>query len=143
MHEPKPMPEDKNLLEEMGYEPMDVDPGAFPRGTAVFAVWLAATVGIAWLFTAWLSPTTVRPPADEALNRRAEPPPGVPRVQSNVTALQDMKDLRARESERVNGYGWSDRKSGRAYIPVELAMEKVLRDGLPTRPGARMPEDAR
>ena len=131
---------DKNLLEELGYEPRDVKTSEFPKHSALFAAWFAVTCVIAWLFTAWIAPDTVKPRTKDALARRASPPAGVPLLQSDKTASKDIKDLRAHEEEITTTYGWTDRKSGHVRIPLEEALSEVAREGLPTRPGARYPE---
>lgn len=140
MHENENPQGDHNLLEELGYEPRDVETSTFPKNTAIFAVWFTATCIIAWLFTAWISPDTVKPRTEEALARKAAPPEGTPLLQSDATVAKDMQGLRAREEDMMTTYGWSDRKSGHVRVPVSAAMDAVIREGLPSRPGARYPE---
>lgn len=142
MHDHEKKQDDRNLLEEMGYETRDVDPSGMPRGTVVFFAALLVTVAIAWVFTGTIAPDMVRAPDPASLERPVMPPKDAPLLQSGKTASQDMRDLRAQEAARLGSYGWSDRKTGHAHIPIEAAIERVLAKGLPTRPGARLPEDA-
>jgi len=140
MHDNGNQHEDKNLLEELGYEPRDVQNVAFPKNSAIFAIWFSATCVIAWLFTTLIAPDMVKPRTEEALARRAAPPEGVPLLQSDETAAQDIKDLRAEEEAHSTTYGWSDRKSGHVRVPIDQAMAEIEKEGLPSRPGARYPE---
>lgn len=140
MHENDKPNVDHNLLEEMGYEPRDVNTASFPKNTAIFAVWFAATCVIAWLFTAFIAPDMVKPRTEDVLARRAMPQAPAPLLQSDRAAAQDMKDLRAQEQEKATTYGWTDRKTGHVRVPLSVAMEEVVKEGLPSRPGARYPE---
>jgi hypothetical protein len=60
-----------------------------------------------------------------------EPPE--PRLQTNPR--QDLADLRAREDETLNSYGWVDRNAGVVRIPIDEAMKLTLQRGLPARQG--------
>ncbi|HKY22199.1 MAG TPA: hypothetical protein VJM31_13375 [Vicinamibacterales bacterium] len=65
-----------------------------------------------------------------AVAQRAQLPPA-PRFQDNPQ--QDMRELRAKQQAILNGYGWINRESGIARIPIEDAMRMVIDHGLPTR----------
>jgi len=58
-------------------------------------------------------------------------PPG-PRLQVNPEAEWHL--FKANEDSVLNSYGWVQRDAGVVRIPIEEAMEKVLRHGLPVRP---------
>jgi hypothetical protein len=140
MHENGHKPVDRNLLEEMGYETRDVDPSGLPKGAVGFFAVLAVLAVLAWLFTGSIAPDMVRAPDLAKLERKNMPPKDAPLLQSGRSAVQDMRDLRAAEGRRLTTYGWSDRATGHAHVPIDVAMKKVLERGLPTRPGARAPE---
>jgi hypothetical protein len=53
--------------------------------------------------------------------------------QLQISPPLDLQAFRAREQEELNSYGWINRTSGVARIPVEQAMEALLQEGLPTR----------
>jgi len=57
--------------------------------------------------------------------------PPVPRLQTNTTT--DIEALRAKGTAQLHGYGWVDRGSGIARIPIERAMDLVA-DRLPVLP---------
>src|ERR1700749_2796074 len=46
-----------------------------------------------------------------------------PRLQANP--IPELEQLRAKEEERLNTYGWIDRGHGVVRIPVERAMELI------------------
>ena len=62
---------------------------------------------------------------------RARLPPPEPRLQSDPST--DLKRWREREDESLRSYSWADRARGVVRLPVERALELVLRRGLPTR----------
>jgi len=39
-----------------------------------------------------------------------------------------LRDLRARESEILNSYGWVDQQQGVVRIPIERAMERMVEE---------------
>jgi hypothetical protein len=57
--------------------------------------------------------------------------PPMPRLQ--VSAPLDLQAFRGREEAQLHTYGWINRTSGIVRIPIEQAMEALLREGLPTR----------
>ena len=58
-----------------------------------------------------------------------EPPE--PRLQTDPR--QDLADLRAKEDEQLETYGWVDKNAGVVRIPIEAAMKLTLERGLPSR----------
>jgi hypothetical protein len=100
-------------------------------GVAVFlhvAVWL--------LFLAFNNREAAEAPREFPLaaSQAAQLPPE-PRLQT--TPRQDLKDLRANEDRRLQGYGWVDRNAGIVHIPIDVAMKRVVEQGLPSRPMAK------
>lgn len=61
--------------------------------------------------------------------RRALPPG--PLVQSNVTTKKDMVDLRAQEVKKTERFEKLTTKPGYVQIPVDVAIEKIAKEGLP------------
>lgn len=74
------------------------------------------------------------------LGHPAPPPPPIagefhkPLIQ--VDPARDLKRLHAQEDRLLGSYGWVDRAHGVVHIPIDQAMELVLKRGLPTRRGA-------
>src|SRR5690606_5706141 len=57
--------------------------------------------------------------------------PPEPRLQANPAL--DMESLRQREEELLNSYQWIDQNAGIFRIPIDLAMEIIAENGLPSR----------
>jgi len=120
---------------DVRFEREDVNEGS----TFWFGVWiLVVMVVTAFLVkpfynflarseTATQRPAAYVPPVDE----RAKEPPA-PRLQ--VTPVLELDELRAREDQVLEGYGWVDKDRGIARIPVEEAMRLVAERGLPQFP---------
>jgi hypothetical protein len=64
--------------------------------------------------------------------------PPTPRLQ--VSSGQDLKELRARERQVLQGYHWVNKDLGVVGIPVERAIELLAQRGLPAREEARSPQ---
>lgn len=108
------------------YEHRDLSTSAIGRSVLILFVFFFFSIGITivvWnLLDMWNHgmKTTSR----QEVEKRVQLPPG-PLLQSNVTAKQDIKDLRELEQGKLEGYGWSDEKAGIAHIPVDEAMKKM------------------
>jgi hypothetical protein len=76
-------------------------------------------------------PTDQWEPIANARQPSANAPPG-PQLQISPPA--DLKAFRAREEAELHSYGWLDQTAGVVRIPIERAMELVLKEGLPARP---------
>ncbi len=119
---------------EPRYEKRDVR----PRTIAALVLGLAAlTVGAALLM--WGSFVFFQKRAERAAAPpsplREEPVlPPPPRLQ--VAPEVDLQAVRQREEERLQSYGWIDREAGVVRIPIERAMELLLKRGVPVRPHA-------
>lgn len=62
--------------------------------------------------------------------------PHVPEPRLQTTPEQDLAAMRAEERVVLEGYAWVDRGRALARVPVELSMDILLQQGLPTRAGA-------
>lgn len=61
------------------------------------------------------------------------PPDRPPSPALQVSPAMDLKEFRRREDAELEGYGWVDKRAGIARIPIEQAMELVVREGLPVQ----------
>ena len=115
------------------HEESDVNVGAilgFGLGLVVLAV-------IVHLFLWWLQSryTTQTERAQtiaypRAVGQQDQLPPE-PRLQNNPQ--QELSDLRARQQKQLDAYGWVNKDSGVARIPITEAMKIVVQRGLPVR----------
>ena len=134
MSEHQSEPIDLNLLEEMGYERSDVNVGTLSKSAIVFFI-ASTLIMVAGLVSMWiLAPTmTFGPSKEKVAERSRKPGSDQPLLQSNATALTDMREFMAKQKTATTTYSWSDRKKGYVRIPIDEAMKKVAAQGLPTR----------
>jgi hypothetical protein len=91
----------------------------------VFAMW-----GLFDLF--YSRESAKNPPFPPAMmNERPKLPPE-PRLQANPKV--ELKDLRDSEDAILDNYGWIDPNKGIVRIPVEQAIDIVIKKGLPSKP---------
>jgi hypothetical protein len=110
------------------------------RGVVLSAVALAAVTLLALLLMWWLYAGLAKlgkasdppPPALREVRERRLPPE--PRLQANADG--DMLTLRAAEDQSLERATWIDQKQGTVRIPVDLAIDVLLRRGLPAASGS-------
>src|SRR5689334_6475388 len=106
------------------YERTDADPrlvGALALGLAVFLV-------ITPLLLKVLYPGA----SNLGVIPSSLPKPPSPRLQ--VDPVTDLNALRATEHQQLDSYGWINRESRVAHIPIDRAMELTGERGLPGWP---------
>jgi len=99
----------------------------FAIGLAVLIV--AAMIAMRWLFDYLKATQQLGPPASPFAESQAAPP--APRLQ--VRPVQDLKQLRQAEDEKLSSYGWVDEEAGIARIPIDRAMDLLVQKGVPVR----------
>jgi hypothetical protein len=114
------------------------------RAVIKFAVWM----GVAALFihgTMWVmfrfyldSPEEKRPQPPSQLATQATRVPPKPQLQQDP--IKDLHNVREAESEMIKK-GFTDPKTGANSIPIDQAMEKVLQQGLRSRPEGQYPNE--
>jgi hypothetical protein len=72
---------------------------------------------------------TVGPPASTLSSSR--PIPSGPRLQ--VSAHEDLVNYLQHQQQTLDSYGWVDQKAGVVRVPIDQAMDMVLKNGLPVR----------
>jgi hypothetical protein len=68
-------------------------------------------------------------------NLDAEEQGQMPLLQRDDAA--DMRVMLQEEEKILHSYGWEDKAAGIVRIPIEQAMDIVVKQGLPTRSGTR------
>jgi len=122
---------------EVVHEESDVNVGAIIRyGIGLFAVAVVIHVFLWWLLGTYerqneRAQTQVYPMAAGQHDRL----PPSPRFQQNPQ--QELQALRGKQKALLEGYGWVNKETGVARIPVDAAMKMVVERGLPVREGAK------
>lgn len=108
------------------YEPSDwpLRPVAwtYASGLVLLAIAVAAML---WAYPHSLSDVSRKPVT--------EPP--APRLQ--IDPAHDLATFRADKERKLNSYYWIDKKNGVVHIPIEQAMEKIVKSGLDGFPKAQ------
>jgi len=114
-----------------GYETKDAPVGRiFLIGLGLLTL-IVVVMGVMWvLFNAFTghAPHPVNPPS-AMMEQNVLPPE--PRLQPDPAA--DLQKFLASEDSLLNSYGWVNKKSGIARIPIDSAMKLALKNGFPVR----------
>jgi hypothetical protein len=117
-----------------GHEVSDVKVGGLITFLVGLVIALVATVFfITWLFDFYQNRFDAADPAPSPLAemREDETVPG-PHLQQSPRS--EMNELRDKDREILDTSAWLDEQKKIAREPIDLAMEQVLRDGLPMWP---------
>ncbi|HEY6291907.1 MAG TPA: hypothetical protein VI455_10155 [Terriglobia bacterium] len=95
-----------------------------------FVVLLVFGVVVGYLaFRFFSSQESLGPPASPLASARRLPPE--PRLQ--VNGYQDWVAYQKRQQDILNSFGWVDAGAGVVRIPIDQAMDDLLKKGLPVR----------
>jgi hypothetical protein len=125
---------------EVAHETTDVNIGAVGK----FIIWLVVVVSAVYIliyllfnYFKYSQQKAEPPPASQLIRSPEQKQPPEPRLQLSpghrTHPLEDMKELRQKEDERLNNYGWVDKDAGIVHIPIEQAKKLLLKRGLPVR----------
>lgn len=119
------MPEQSGVRrnEDVDYERSDVSLAPI----AIAAVGILVLLGVTPLIMIGAFPST-RGDVDRHLTIA----PPAPRLQIDPAA--DLAAYEAKERRLLDSYGWVDREHGIARIPIEEAMQRLARTGIPEFP---------
>lgn len=105
------------------------------------AKWLGA-IGAAIVIAAIILPFLLRglygyleqtatqgPAVSEVMGKKGFDAPTAPQLEPNP--VDDYRKFRQSQGERLNNYGWVDEQKGVVHIPIEQAMQKLIKQGLP------------
>lgn len=112
-----------------GHEKTDISLRAVVYTGVGLAALGALALVICWFFLFGLVPARRGEQRSLRHERAAAPLPPEPRLQ--IAPWEEMKAQKAYEDNLLHGYGWVDRPTGRARIPIERAMEIVAERGTP------------
>ncbi|HTR81737.1 MAG TPA: hypothetical protein VMM58_08905 [Bacteroidota bacterium] len=92
---------------------------------AIIILMLAAN----FLLSGFLGSYSSNPGAPADVVASGAPDFPTPRLQPNP--VLDLKELREHEDSVLSTYGWSDRRAGLVRVPIDTAMDLLLKHGLP------------
>lgn len=102
--------------------------------------WPVRTIGLVLLgilacaVTATLVMMLAYPSSLDDVSRAVRVEPPKPRLE--VDPPQDLAAFEAEQRKRLDTYYWVDSQRGIVHIPIEQAMQKLARDGIPGFPKA-------
>jgi hypothetical protein len=115
---------------------------AHVRPLVIFLIAMGLTIAASFVFTTVLFEFFVQ--RAQSFDRVPSPVkvadelPSGPRLQ--VVPGLDLREMRAAEQDRLNGYGWVDEGGRVVHIPIDKAIDVLLEKGVPTR-GAEPPAE--
>lgn len=104
----------------------------FLVGLAVSAVIIHITLAFLWRYFERADPT---PSVSRWVGPRLLPPS--PRLQTAPEV--DMEVYLKNQRRWLSTYGWLDQRNGIVRVPIDRALEMIVKDGLPHRPPADIP----
>jgi hypothetical protein len=115
------------------HEGSDVSTGPVFKFLAYLALFAAIVHGLIWLMMGYFQSQTAeaqRVQYPMAIGQEREPP--APRLQ--VEPRLEYHDYETRERDRLEHYRWLDKAAGTVRVPIDKAMQRVVQEGIPTRP---------
>jgi hypothetical protein len=70
---------------------------------------------------------------DTSQANKVEPRKIFPQPQLQQTPVIDLQTVRAEEEQYLNSYAWVDQKKGLVKVPIDLAIDVLARQGIPSR----------
>ena len=115
-----------------GYETTDADVPIIVRYGFVMYIVIGLTLILMWALHFFFEKTPFKLDREATAMEMERNLPPTPRLQINQSG--DLHEFRAREEERLHGYGWVSKEAGVVHIPVEKAIEAVAAKGIPQPP---------
>lgn len=118
-------------MSRKGYEKSDISLRlvlTFGIGLLAAAVFIHLLMGAVFSYLASRHNRADRPASPVGVSRQIPPEP---RLQT--TPATDLKEMHIAEDAVLESYGWVDRKAGVVRIPIDRAMDLLVRRGVPVR----------
>ena len=119
------------------YETRDANVRGVFTFLVVLSLVLISTAVLSWgMFKYFSLAQTNRAPASPFAGARQLP--AGPQLQ--VNPREDLLRFRAEQEDALESYSWENKEDGTVRVPVEHAMEMLLKQGLPVAPSASSTE---
>ena len=124
---------------DVRHEPTDIEPRSILRlSLVVGAVLVATVIALLPLFSFYARREARQDPPRGPL-APAEKGREFPTPRLQVQPFADIRQLRAREKELIESYGWVDEGARVVRIPIAEAMKLTAQRGLPVRQASPAP----
>jgi len=123
-----------------GYETRDADTRGVYQFLVAMAIVLAATGIVCWLLFRFFSTHAVDQAATDSPFAETRQLPLGPQLQ--VNPRQDWLKFRAAQQQSLETYAWENRTAGTARVPIEVAMELLVKKGVPVQGAPEAPPAA-
>jgi hypothetical protein len=125
------MDKQHNVSATPGYETRDTNTGAILNFLVILAVVLVASGLICWgMFKIFSTHAVDQPASDSPFADTRQLPLG-PQLQ--VNPREDWLKFRQGQEDSLHTYGWENRTAGIVHVPIEEAMELLVKKGLPVQ----------
>jgi hypothetical protein len=126
-----------------GYETRDANVSAVFKFLAAMGIVLAATAFVCWGLFRYFSAHDVDPAATVSPFADTRPLPLGPQLQ--VNPREDWLKFREEQEKSLETYAWENRSAGTVRVPIEEAMELLVKKGVPVQgeSQAQQPADSK
>ena len=115
-----------------GHETSDADVRAVTKFVIGLFLSIAASMLIVWAtFNYFVHRQGLGPPASPFENTRKLPGPGVPVLEAQPA--DEYESYLKQQQEQLRTYGWVDQKDGIVRMPIDHAMNLLMKRGLPVQ----------
>ena len=114
-----------------GYETHDADAGGVFKFLAVLGIVLIVTCLVCWGLFRFFSAHDVNQTASDSPFANARQLPLGPQLQ--VNPREDWLKFREEQEKSLETYAWENRTAGTVRVPIEEAMELLVKKGLPVQ----------
>ena len=116
-----------------GYETRDANPRGVFGFLIVLSIVLVFTAIACWGMFKYFSASRASLTPSSPFSNMRQLPAG-PQLQ--VNPRQDLLNFRAQQERELESYSWENKEDGTVRMPIERAMDLLLKKGLPVAPGA-------
>jgi hypothetical protein len=113
-----------------GYETRDANVGSVFNFLVILSLVLAATALVSWGLFRYFSAHDVDDRATSPFAGTRQLPLG---TQLQVTPRQDWLKYREEQERNLENYSWENRGAGTVRVPIEQAMDILVKKGLPVQ----------
>jgi hypothetical protein len=134
MHKPH------NSSANPGYETRDTNTGAIVNFLVILAVVLVLSGLVCWGMFKIFSTRAIEQPATDSPFADTRQLPLGPQLQ--VSPREDWLNFRKGQEDSLQNFSWENKSAGIARVPIQVAMELLVKKGLPVQDAPQSPTAA-